>query len=1446
MKKVNKTKQQLLHEVEDLRMRLNEAEEKLRAIRGGEDVPGLTKISEHKRVEKSISWLGTFPEMYPNPIVEVDLTGTVHYLNPIAKELFPDLPTTGIQHPWLVGLKALAEMFEQERKSSSIRELKINNSWFEQVIYYIAEGKRLWICGIDITQRKQTEEALKESEERYRRLFEDDLTGDFIATSEGKIIDCNPSFVKIFGFSSKEEALNTNFFSLYPELKERETLIELLKKKKKLEYYESVRRRKDGTLIHIVKNVVGFFNDQGMLVQFKGYLFDNTKQKQVEERLKESERKYRELYEGSQDGFVIVDMEGRIKEFNHAFMEMIGYSEEELLRLTYIDLTPQKWHSMEAKIVKEQVLSKGYSTVYEKEYIKKNGTIFPISLRTYLTKDTNGNPSGVWAFVRDISKRKEMEQALLKSRDELEIRVQERSAELIKTTELLERVFSSIDILIAYMDKNFNFLRVNRVYAEADQRDPEFYVGKNHFVLFPNEENEAIFRKVLETGEPYFVYEKPFVYAEHPGRGVTYWDWSLQPVKEPDGSTGSVVLSLINVTERKMAEEAVRENEALLRTMLETLPVGVWITDKYGRIVQGNPAGYKIWAGAKYVGIDQYGEYKGWWLDTGKQIEPEEWAAARAITKGETSISEAIEIECFDGTHKIILNSAIPIKNDQQEVLGAFIVNQDITELKRQEKAIKEQSRILEAFFASTITPLVFLDRNFNFIRVNEAYAKCCQRDISEFKGHNHFEFYPHEENEAIFRRVVETKAPYQAIAKPFTFPDHPEWGTTYWDWTLTPLLDDKGDVEFLVFSLNDVTERKRAEEALRTASLYTRSLIEASLDPLVTISADGKVTDVNRATELVTGFSRDQLIGSDFSDYFTEPDKAREGYQKVFSEGSVRDYPLAIRHTSGHTTDVLYNATLYRNEAGEVQGVFAAARDITEQKLADQERLRLVGAIEQSSESILITDDEGVIRYVNPAFEHINGSMRQEVLGKNYYDILKGSVRDEGFEKKIEDTLSSGQTWKGHITRRKEDGTSYELDVSISPVRDPSGTILNHSVVERDVTHEVILEQHLRQRQKMEALGTLAGGIAHDFNNILMPIMINTELALYDTTEGSPTGQYLKTALEASKRGQELVKQIITLSRQKEQEQKPVKITPIIKEALKFLRATLSQDIEIRENVDVESGMILADPTQVHQVLMNLCSNAAHAMREKGGVLEVNLTNVEVDSHMSAKHLDLKPGPYLKLTVSDTGHGMDQEIMKRIFDPFFTTKKLGEGSGMGLAVVHGIVKRHEGSIIPYSEVGKGSTFNIFFPRVQGNLESETMELGAIPRGKEQILLVDDEVVQVRSEQHLLERLGYKVIAKTDSLEALEVFRSQPEAFDLVITDQAMPHMTGIKLAEELMHIRSDIPIILCTGFSEAVDGKEAKAMGIREFMMKPFSARHLAETIRRVLEEKWVAGKAT
>ena len=382
-------------------------------------------------------------------------------------------------------------------------------------------------------------------------------------------------------------------------------------------------------------------------------------------------------------------------------------------------------------------------------------------------------------------------------------------------------------------------------------------------------------------------------------------------------------------------------------------------------------------------------------------------------------------------------------------------------------------------------------------------------------------------------------------------------------------------------------------------------------------------------------------------------------------------------------------------------------------------------------------------------------------------------------------------------------------------------------------------LEAQIRQAHKMESMGILAGGITHEFNNIIGIIIGNTEIALYDIMQGYSPQAKLEEVLKACLRAEEVVKQILTFSRQGEQEKRPLQVSLVVKEALRLLQATLPTTIDIRKNIESQSGTVMADPTQIQQVLMNLCTNAAHAMRENRGVLGVSLADVDIDADHAAPYPDLHPGPYVKLTVSDTGHGIEPELLERIFDPYFTTKRPDEGSGMGLAVVHGIVKSHGGMITVESKVGEGTTFHIFFPGVEREVTFRTEPPEHFLMGNERVLFVDDEQAMADTGKQMLEALGYKVAAETSGTEALEVFRAHPDKFDLVITDQTMPDVTGEMLAEELMRIRPDIPIILCTGYSEIMTEEKAKAMGIREFVMKPIVTRNIAETIRSVLDKK-------
>ena len=391
--------------------------------------------------------------------------------------------------------------------------------------------------------------------------------------------------------------------------------------------------------------------------------------------------------------------------------------------------------------------------------------------------------------------------------------------------------------------------------------------------------------------------------------------------------------------------------------------------------------------------------------------------------------------------------------------------------------------------------------------------------------------------------------------------------------------------------------------------------------------------------------------------------------------------------------------------------------------------------------------------------------------------------------------------------------------------------------VTQLDVTQERVMERQLRQAQKMEAIGTLAGGIAHDFNNILAAIIGYTEMVLFKIEKGSPIRYNLEQVLRAGSRAKELVKQILAFSRQSEQEFKPIQIGTIIKEALKLLRASLPTTIEMRQHISGRTGLVLADPVQIHQVVMNLCANAAHSMRTSGGVLEVTLDEVNLDSHAVEQQADLVPGRYLRLSVRDTGHGMSGEIVARIFDPFFSTKIPGEGTGMGLSVVHGIVRSHGGAIEVSSDLGVGTTFHVYFPSLESGVAPKPKTAQHIPRGTERILLVDDEEAVVDMGRQMLAHLGYRVVGKTSSEDALELFLRDPSQFDLVITDQTMPRITGIELAREILSVCPDMPVVLCTGFSDVISSDEARFQGIREYVLKPILTVELANTIRRILD---------
>ncbi len=511
-------------------------------------------------------------------------------------------------------------------------------------------------------------------------------------------------------------------------------------------------------------------------------------------------------------------------------------------------------------------------------------------------------------------------------------------------------------------------------------------------------------------------------------------------------------------------------------------------------------------------------------------------------------------------------------------------------------------------------------------------------------------------------------------------------------------------------------------------------------------------------------------------------------------------------------------------------------------------ERYRSEKALKESKEEwertfdaiddiITIMDPDMRILRMNRAAVHLLNGKTGYFIGKYCYNLYGSESCKQCPAKRVirEHKSVTEEIEHSHLAKI--------FQVTLSPLLDENGELTGFVHVAKDISEKKKIEAHLRQIQIMEALGTLAGGIAHDLNNILFPIFGYTEMTLESMPEGSTGRRNLEQVIRAAERAKSMVEQILTFSRQSHEGGKeliPWKLQPVIKETLKLLRGSLPATIEIRKHIDEKCGYVLSDPTQIHQILMNLCANAYHAMREKGGILEVSLNEVSVEGDNAELPPCVPLGSYLKLSVSDTGYGIDKATMGKIFEPYFTTKKSGEGTGLGLSVIKEIVKNHNGHITVRSEPGQGSVFDVWLPLADAKTAQPKLPPPVpLHKGHERILLVDDEEVITRMLEQILEHLGYKVTAQTSSLKTLEIFRRSPESFDLVITDMTMPSMTGSDLAKELISIRPDIPILIATGFSETLTPEKIASAGIKGYIRKPVSVAEMAKTIRKVLDNR-------
>ena len=635
---------------------------------------------------------------------------------------------------------------------------------------------------------------------------------------------------------------------------------------------------------------------------------------------------------------------------------------------------------------------------------------------------------------------------------------------------------------------------------------------------------------------------------------------------------------------------------------------------------------------------------------------------------------------------------------------------------------------------------------------------------------------------------------------------------------------------------------KSHIEQKLKVSEEWLQTAMKSIGDGVIATDMKGNVTFINPVAELLTGWTKDEAIGKQLSTVFNivnegSREPSENPVTRVIKTGQIiglANHTLLIAR-DGREVPISDSASPIVLNGDEKLGVILVFQDATESRRAEEElreseeRYRTI--MEQAADAVFVHDQEGrIVDANNKACQNL-GYLREELLSMSFWDIEPGG---EG-ENRSWNGILKGEQKTFVSNHRRKDGTIFPVEVTLGPVNLKSGPAVLG--IARDISERIRLESQIKHNQKMESIGNLAGGIAHDFNNILSSIIGFTELALEEVEKETTIEDSLQEVYAAGKRAKELVRQILVFARQSDETLKPVQVNSIVNEVVKFVRSSIPTTIVINNRSESDS-LVMGSATRLHQVLMNMCTNAAHAMEDEGGALDISLKDVVFDEQKQLGDITLKPGDYIQIKLSDTGVGISPSVIGSIFEPYFTTKAPGEGTGMGLAMAHGIVENYGGKIVVESTLGIGTIFIIYLPITGKRKQYQIYESGVLPTGTESILFVDDEVSLVKMGSRGLEQLGYHVTTRTSSVEALELFQSKPDDFDLIITDMTMPIMTGDIMAKKMMGIRPDIPVILCTGYSKKISGKSAAELGIRALTYKPIVKLDLAKTVRKVLDD--------
>jgi len=1311
---------------------LKDSEQQLRSIIQGYQIPAFVIGEDHQVVY----WNKALEEM--SKIKANEVVGTSEHWRAFYREERPCMADLLVDENregtvrWYGEGTGKPEVLDDEYEATEFfQDLGETGKWLHLTAAAVRNSRGAIVGAIetveDITDRKKAEEALRESENRYRAIFENTGAATLILEEDTIISLANAEFEKLTGYT-RDEIENKKSWTEFVVKEDLERMLDQHRlrradAKAALKQYEFRLIDKHDRTRDCLLTVDMIADTKRSVASF----LDITERRQAEDSLISANRQLNDIIEFLPDATLVIDSDKRVIAWNRAIEEMTGVSKKEMIGKDDLDCAVffygyRRPHLLDLIDARDEDLESKYQHFTRKGGILRAETYVPCvygGKGAYVLCtgaplfDAHGNRVGAIESIRDVTEQRQAQEALRRSEE--------------KYRELVENANS----IILRMDNLGNVTFFNEFAQRFFGYSEEEILGKNVVGTIVPEVESTSGRDLRLMIEDIAV--NPDRYASNINEnmrcgGERVWiAWTNKPILGENGQVVEVFCVGNDITERKWAEEEVKRSEERFKILFECAPDPYYLCDFEGNFLDGNKAaeeatGYKR---EELIGKNQF---------EANLLAPEDIPKARELLArnrlGYPAGPEEFVLSRKDGKQVFLEVRTFPtVIREQHLVLG---IGRDITTRKHAEEELRESRQQLSDIIDFLPDATFVIDKEGKVIAWNRAIEEMTGTRAADMLGKGNYEyalpFYGErrpvlidlvlEPGQEIEQKYAALERMDRAIAGEAYMPAL-RGGEVYLFGTASALFDSRGHVVGAIESIRDITERKRMEEAVAEAEAKYRGMFENSVMGIYQSTPEGRFLSLNMAGARILGYdSPEELI----------------------------------------------------NEASDLP-----------------RRL-----------------------YVNP-------ERRSELLRL---------IEDRGMVQEFE------------VQFFRKDGSIAWVTLNLSGVRDANGKIIRIEGTAEDITESKRLSSQLSQAQKMEAIGTLAGGIAHDFNNILMPIIGYSELSLNAVPKGSRLHHNIEQILLSGNRARELVKQILTFSRKAEQERRPVQVSLLVKETLKLLRPSLPSTIQINQDIDEEAiyATTMADPTQIHQVLMNLCTNAAHAMREKAGVLSISLKNVDVDTVAISEVPDLAPGSYLRLSVADTGHGMDEAVRQRIFDPYFTTKGPSEGTGLGLALIYGIVKNLSGGIAVFSEPGQGATFDVYFPRTK-TLQAPMAEGSEpLPTGKGLVLVVDDEQPIVDMLQEMLGSLGYDVAGRYSSYDALQAFRARPDSFDLVITDLTMPHMTGIDLAREILKIRPDTPIILCTGFSEAVNENRTRLLGIKGFLMKPLALRDLAATVNKIL----------